>query len=436
MLVTLSGWSITGLQGTQMRVDLKYGEGSLLLELDTSAELVLPQTVDVHPDISAELLRVLENPIDSQPLSKMVAEANSISIVVNKIENIELVQNLLHHLLNSVETFSFNPDDITIIYPIGPNQRVPSSDIDDLLGSPESRGHSLILHNPRLKENLNLVGETPTNSTPVFVNERFLRADMKIGFGEIRPDVFAGATGGRMSVLPFVSGNKTIMRNAKLRTIQDFGPFVMTTPACVDMIEASQLCGLDFVANFVTDWQGNVASIYAGSPYSSWESGVDTAKSLARADFTRKADIAIVSAGGFPNDMSLYEAIDSVYVACEVTEHGGAIVLVAECSNEIGPKGFLRGVSEFSSEDEVSAASETGFEVGFEKAQFLWNVLSSRKLVICSRLRKSLVEERLHCTSVRDPREGLEVAQSMLASTKKIAVIHDGIRTVPYFKNH
>ncbi len=419
-----------------MRIDLRYGEGFLPLELSTSVETIVPQTIEVHSNVSAELLRALENPIDSPPLSKLVSNATSVSIVVNQIEHTELVRNLLQFLLNSVETFSYNPDDITIIYPLDSEQRITSSEIDDMLGSPESRGHSLVLHNPSSKENLNLVGETPSNSTPVLVNERFLGTDLKIGLGEIRPDVFVGATGGRMSVLPFVSGNRTITRNAKLRTTRAFGPFALTTPACVDMTEASKLSGLDFIANYVSDWQGSIAHIFAGNPYSSWESGVGTAKTLANADFTRRADIAIVSAGGFPYDRTLSEAIASIYAAYDVTENGGAIVLVAECSQGVGPKGLVRGISEFSSENEVSAASETGFEVGFDKAQFFWNVLTSRKLVICSQLRTSLVEERHGCTVVRNVQEGLEVARSMLASNKKIAVIPDGIRTVPYFRNH
>ena len=286
-----------------MRVDLRYGEGSLPIELDSSTENIVPRTVDVHPNTSAELLRVLEDPIDSPPLSKIVSEANSISIVVNRIEHPNLVQNMLHFLLNSVETFSFNPDDITILYAPNPEQRVSSYEIDEMLGSPESRGHSFVLHDSKSKD-LKLVGETPSHSTPVVINERFLCADVKIGLGEIRPDVFTGASGGRMSVLPYVSGDRTIRRNAKLRSVGDSSPFSISTPSCIDMIEASKLSGLDFIANYVADWQGNVAHIFAGNPYTSWETGVDAAEPLARAIFGRRADIAIVSAGGFPCDLT------------------------------------------------------------------------------------------------------------------------------------
>jgi nickel-dependent lactate racemase len=422
----------------EMRVDLRYGEGSLPLELSDrfSIEQILPQTVTEHPNIASELLRVLESPIDSLPFSQRVSEVDSIAIVVNRIERRELIEELLHSLLNSVETFSFNPDNVSIIYPITSGERILKTDVDDLLGNPESRGHLLILHKPDDKTSLKLVGETPTHSTPVHVNEGYLCADMKMGLGEIRPDVFYGATGGRMSVIPSVSGKRTIDRNAKLRATRDIGPFNMETPSCIDMLETSQLAGLDFIVNSVSDWQGNLAHIVAGDPYSSWRTGVDSAATLARADYSRRSDIAIVSAGGNPHDTTLYNAIDSLYPAYEATEHGGSIVLVAECGGDVGPRGFVHGMSEYSSEDEVLTAVETNFEIGMEKARFFWNVLSSRKIVICSRLRESLVEERLHCTAVKDPQEGLEAAQNMLVSSKKVAILNDGLRNTPKLSNH
>ncbi|MHA2234895.1 MAG: lactate racemase domain-containing protein [Candidatus Thorarchaeota archaeon] len=417
----------------RMRVDLPFGEGFLPLELDASAEYIAPPILDAHPNTSAELLRVIENPIDSPPLSKLVSDAKSVAIVVNKTEHTGLIRNLLHFLLTSVETFSLNKDDITIFYQIENEDMTTSSDVEMMLGFSESHDYSLVIHNPASSK-LKHVGETPSHSTPVSVNERFLSADLKIGLGGIRPDVFAGATGGRMSVLPHVSGNKTIRMNTKLRVTHDIGPFLMSTHSCIDMIEASELSGLDFIVNFVSDWHGNVAHIFAGNSSSAWESGVKSAEFLARSDFGHKADIAIVSAGGSHSDSTLYDAIDCVFAAAEVTENGGAIVLVAECTNGFGPKGFLRGVTDYTATRQVSIADVTGFEIGFEKAHYLRTILDTRRLVICSQLRRSLVEERFRSSAVRDTQEGIEVAKSFLASSNKIAVLPDGIRTVPHFR--
>ena len=420
-----------------MRVDLRYGEGSLPLELDhdLTIEQPLPKTVTKHPNALSELLRVQESPIDSLPLSERVSEVDSIAIVVNRLEHHKLIEEILFSLLNSIETFAFDPEIVSIVYPTQPGERVVKDEVDDLLGNPEARGHMLVLHRPENEADLNHIGETPRYSTPVYINEAFLCTDLKIGLGEIRPDVFYGATGGRMSVIPSVSGMRTINRNAKLRVGKTIGQFNMETPSCIDMLEIAQLAGLDFIINAVLDWQGNLAQVVAGEFHSSWKSGIESAFRLASADYTRKADIAIVSAGGNPLDNTLYDAIDSLYPALEVTEHGASIVLVAECSGDVGPKGFLHGMSEYSSEEEVLVASDTNFEFGMEKACFFWNVLNSRNVIICSKLRKSLVEEQFHCTAVRDPQEGFEAAQSLLASSKKVAILDDGSRTTPKLRN-
>jgi nickel-dependent lactate racemase len=420
-----------------MRVDLRYGDGFLPLELDSdlSIEQLVPKTVTKHPNALSELLRVQESPIDSPPLSERVSEVDSIAIVVNRFEHHKLIEDFLLSLLSSVETFAFDPDDISIIYPVLPGEQIMKDEVDDLLGNPEGRGHMLVLHRPEKEADLSHIGETPSYSTPVYVNEAFLCADLKIGLGEIRPDVFYGATGGRMSVIPNVSGIRTINRNAKLKVGKTIGQFMMETPSCIDMLEIAQIAGLDFIINTVLDWQGNLAQVVAGDSRSAWKSGIESAFHLASADYTKKADIVVVSAGGKPLDNTLYDAIDSLYPALEVTEHGASIVLVAECSDDVAPEGFLRGMSEHSSEEEVLIASDTGFELGMEKAYFFWNVLNSRNVIICSRLRESLVEERLHCTAVKDLQEGLEVAQSMLASSKKIAILNDGLRTTPRLRN-
>ena len=420
-----------------MRVDLRYGEGFLPLELDHdfTIEQPLPKTVTKHPNALSELLRVQESPIDSLPLSERVSEVDSIAIVVNRLEHHKLIEEILFSLLNSIETFAFDPEIVSIVYPAQPGERVVKDEVDALLGNPEARGHMLVLHRPENEADLNHIGETPRYSTPVYINEAFLCTDLKIGLGEIRPDVFYGATGGRMSVIPSVSGMRTINRNAKLRVGKTIGQFNMETPSCIDMLEIAQLAGLDFIINAVLDWQGNLAQVVAGEFHSSWKSGIESAFRLASADYTRKADIAIVSAGGNPLDNTLYDAIDSLYPALEVTEHGASIVLVAECSGDVGPKGFLHGMSEYSSEEEVLVASDTNFEFGMEKACFFWNVLNSRNVIICSKLRKSLVEEQFHCTAVRDPQEGFEAAQSLLASSKKVAILDDGSRTTPKLRN-
>ena len=268
----------------------------------------------------------------------------------------------------------------------------------------------MFIHGPNRDDNIQYVGDTPTHGTPLSLGKWFVEADLKIALSSIIPDAFTGATGGRMSIIPGISGSRTIARNLKLRTLENIGMFVNESPQNKDLEEACILSGLDLVVDAVLDWQDSIAEVVAGRPEAAWMQGLEIAKDLASIYPERRADIAVVSAGGWPADSTLYNAIDSLYTGYLATKHDGVIVLVTECANGLGPSGFVKGISDVESLQEMRIAFDTKFEVGMEKALFFWNVLESRRLIMCSRLRESLVTENLHCRNVRDPQEGLELA--------------------------
>ncbi|TFH08365.1 MAG: DUF2088 domain-containing protein [Candidatus Thorarchaeota archaeon] len=420
-----------------MRFDLCYGVGFLPLEIPERlpVDTLVPITVDERIDTERLINDALEKPLDSDPLSRFISGVGSVAIVVNGGYDDGLNTILLNAVLKYLRASISGPTCILHIVPMGFVHSVPQIDVSNQTDSPIREGYQQIIHRPNSTEALSFVGETPTHCTPVYVNKAFMDAELKIGIGTIRSDVFVGATGGRMSVLPYSSGIKSISRNYKLRATKSAGPFVTDSAACIDLEEASRLAGLDFIVNAIPDWKNNLSSVVAGDPYSAWESGLPLARSLTESFFHHKADIAIVSAGGALNDRTLYDAIDALNAGKESTEHGGVIVLVAECVEGPGPDGFIRGVSECNSIEDVSLLAETGFEIGMEKARFFVDILNSRKVIICSRMRESLITERFKSTAVKDPQEGYEVAKSSIVSSPRIAVIPNGIRTLPIMKN-
>ncbi|MHA1613571.1 MAG: lactate racemase domain-containing protein [Candidatus Thorarchaeota archaeon] len=420
-----------------MRFDLRYGDGSLPLELSgrLTVDTLLPRTVEGHIDDKHTIVESLEKPIDSSPFSQIASRASSAAIVVNGEQDTDLIPILLNAVLEYLQASLSSQTDISVIYPVEPQDTVTQSDILKKLGGPEKDIYQLVLHDSRVDEDLCFVGETPTHCTPVHVNKVFLDADVKIGIGTIRSDVFVGATGGRMSVLPYSSGVKSISRNSKLRATHSVGPFVTDSAVCIDLEEASRLANLDFILNAIPDWESNLNSIVSGEPYAAWKNGVLVAKKMTETIFHHKADIAIVSAGGSFSDLTLYDAVDALYAGRAATEHGGVIVLVAECAKGPGPDGFVRGVSECTSSDEVSVLAEIGFEIGMEKARFFWEILKSRKVIICSRVRESFIVEKFHCSAVKDPQEGYELARSMIVSKPRLAIIPNGSRILPIMKN-
>ncbi|MGY5870945.1 MAG: lactate racemase domain-containing protein [Candidatus Thorarchaeota archaeon] len=416
-----------------MRFDLRYGAGFLPLEITgrLTVDTLRPTVTEVPIDVERSIIESLERPIDSDSFSQILSRATSFAIVVNGHQDFELNSVLLNAVLENIRASISSDADISVFYPIDSHRSGHQLEISEEL----IKNHQLVLHDSKSQEDLSFVGETPTHCTPIFVNKMFMDAEVKIGIGTIRSDVFVSATGGRMSVLPHCSGIKSISRNSKLQATHPVGPFVSDSAVCTDLEEASRLACLDFIINTIPDWNGKLTGIVAGNPYTAWENGVSFAKNMTQSYFQHKADIAIVSAGGSLNDGTFYDAVDALHAGREVTDHGGVIVLVAECPEGPGPDGFVRGVSECNSSEEVSVLAETAFEIGMEKSRFFWDILNSRKVIVCSRMRESLVTERFHCASVRDPQEGFELAKSMIVSRPRLAVIPDGNRILPVMKN-
>ena len=416
-----------------VRIDLRYGAGSLPLEIPQrfAAELVTPRTIIEQRSLLQEVNRTLETPPDSGSLSEMMKNAKTVAVVVNSEQDIELNRRLLDILLDILGTSMTDPSNVTILFSSDADTHAKHRDIERMLGEPTAKGHHLLLHDAKEGEAVCYLGDTATHSTPVTINKTFAEADFRIGIGTIRCNVFVGATGGRMSVMPHVCGFKTIARSTRLQATHRVGPFMTDSAASLDMEEISRIANLDFILNAVPDWRDNIAAIIAGEPYKSWNRGVNVSRALTEIPMQHKADIAIVSPGGGLSDSSLFAAVDSLCAAHEATEYGGTILLIAECADGLGPIGFLNGVSKCKSASEVEIAAETGFEPGMEKSRFFWNILSSRSLIICSRLRESLVTEHFHGLAVRDPQEGLELARSQIVSAPRVAVIPQGNRTLP-----
>ncbi len=416
-----------------MRIDLQYGEGTLQLENMSLSiiEEIRPKDAVGFEDLKSEIDRVLISPLGTESLPSLIASDDTVAVVVEGSILHTKASVALDTVLSILIGKVVDPEQVSVIVSSNEEEPTDLAGWDRKLGSPTSRGFSLSIHGPRRDVQLRDIGTTPTHSVPIHVNKQFASADFKMGIGAIHQSTFTGATGGRTAVVPGVAGVKTRARHLKLIAQNHFGVFDTTTPACQNMAEASQMAGLNFIVNTVEDWRGIVAEVVAGDPTRSWEDGVSTATTLANVPQEHRFDIAIVSAGGHPGDVTLYTAMEALHSGLAATRHDGVIMLVAECSRGAGPEGFLKGVTDFTSEPEVLSIIESDFEIGMERALFLRRVLDSRRIIISSKLRSSLVEDNLGCVAVGDAQEGLEVARDMTKTRARIAAFANGGRTNP-----
>jgi nickel-dependent lactate racemase len=79
-------------------------------------------------------------------------------------------------------------------------------------------------------------------------------------------------------------------------------------PVHIDMTEAARLAKVDFIVNIVENKKGEIVKAFAGDLEQAFLEAVKLVEDMYRVTIDRRADIIVVSAGGHPADMNLYQA--------------------------------------------------------------------------------------------------------------------------------
>ncbi len=191
------------------------------------------------------------------------------------------------------------------------------------------------------------IGKTSFNNE-VYVNG-LTRERKVILTGGITPHLMAGFGGGRKSAVPGISSYETIQRNHLLaldpnaprsNSLIGLGS-VDTNPLNQDIKEACELLNPDFLINVTINDEGNLAEIFAGHWYNAWYKGTQWIKENYFVTVDKKADIIIISCGGYPKDINLYQACKTLFNTVNGLKAGGSLVFLTECSEGAGADSFF-----------------------------------------------------------------------------------------------
>ena len=101
------------------------------------------------------------------------------------------------------------------------------------------------------------------------------------------------------------------------------------------MEEAAKFSGLDFILNVILDSKKEIVAAVAGDFIEAHRKGAEIVDSMYKVP-VEPADAVIVSCGGFPKDINLFQAHKALDNATQAVKEGGSIILVAECAEGIG----------------------------------------------------------------------------------------------------
>jgi len=384
-------------------------------------------------DPKAEIKRALSQPIGTQRLNEIAKAGNKVAIVVDDATRATPSYLMILPLLDELNKAGVKDEDVTVIFGCGSHRPVNPEEKEKLLGK-EAIGRVKTINHDSKAEDQVFLGET-SHGTTVNVNKTFAEADVKILAGDINLHYYAGYGGGRKGVLPAVSSAKTIQQNHALLLHSKATTGVLDgNPVHEDMMEAAKLAKVDFILNIVTNSQKELVQAFAGDLEQAFLEGTKLVDEMYKVPIEQRANIVVVSAGGHPHDINLYQASKGMHNALEAVKRRGVIVLVAECPEGYGNEAFSEWMEKFTDLKRIEREIKRRFVLGGHKAYYLTKALQKVTIILVSVMPDCYAVNTFKMRTASALNDALRDAFEVAGKSAKVYVMPHGGDTLPEYK--
>jgi len=205
-------------------------------------------------------------------------------------------------------------------------------------------------------------------------------------------------------------------------------------PVHEDMMEAAKLAKINFILNIVTNSRQELVRAFAGDSEQAFYEGVKLVDEIYKVPIERRADIVVVSPGGHPFDVDLFQACKGVVSALEAVKRGGVIVLVAECPEGHGNDVFYEWMVKLKGLEEMERGIKRRFLFGGQKAYYLTKALQRVQIVLVSIMPDYQAVSVFRLKTARAINDGLRQAFNIAGENAKVWVMPQGNTTMPIMK--
>lgn len=413
-------------------VSLNYGTKKIVAEIpdrNYSGTLEVNEPSGIkNPE--AEILQCLRKPINCQPLSHIAHPGDSVAIIVNDHTRPSPTKTILPPVLEELKKVGTSKNNVNIIFGCGTHRKVKEQEAKNMLGEEIAEEIEWTSHDCEA-EDLVYLGTT-SRGTRVAINPLVAKADLKILTGDICYHFFAGYGGGRKSILPAVASKDAIIKNHSMITNPKSEIGVLEgNPIHEDMVEGAKIANPNIIVNTVQNTKKEVIGAFCGELESAFREGVKFLDERYRVK-SDKADIVIVSAGGYPKDIDLYQAYKAIHNALPVVNNNGIIIFVAECKEGAGNKVFEEWMKKYSTAEQMKKQLEQNFIMGAHKAYYLTKALQKAKIYMITKIPSKELEKIYGIIPVKSVEEALEDAFNTMKKEAKIKVIPYGSSILAY----
>ena len=371
----------------------EFGFGKEIQKVDIPGEIKVRELTankDIEfKAIDADVQFALENPIGSKRLKDIVKPGEKIAIITSDVTRPMPTYKVLPALIEELEAGGVKASDITLVFALGSHRKQTPEEHKRLAG--EYAYNKINVVDSDVDDCVHM--GTTANGTPVDITRVVAEADRKIALGNIEFHYFAGYSGGYKAIMPGVSTPAAIQSNHKLMIKpESCAGRLEGNPVREDIEEAGALCGLDFILNVVLDEHKNIVKVVCGDPIKAHREGAKFLDKLYTKEIDCGADIVIVSQGGAPKDLNLYQTQKALDNSKHAVKDGGIIILIGSCAEGYGEETFEDWMLNSESPDALVNKIRENFVLGGHKAAAIGMVLQRAEIYLVSDMDPELVK--------------------------------------------
>ena len=416
-----------------MDIQIPYAHSYLTVEIpdDVGVDIIKPPQTPAAPDPFGVVRAALDDLLGEVSWSDFV-EAKSVAIAVNDKTRPVPHQYLLPPLLERLNSLEIPDEAITFYIAVGTHPPMKPDEFPTILPEEILQRCRVVSHDSENDENLIHLGET-SRGTPVWANRGFVQSDRKIVIGNIEPHQFVGFSGGVKSAAIGLAGLETINHSHALMTHPDsqLGEYEANS-ARQDVEEIGRQIGVHLAVNAILNQDKQIVEVLAGDPVAVMRAGVPLSRQVCQVKVPQKYGLTIVSPGGHPKDINVYQSQKGLAHAARITHLGGTIILAAACPEgsgsthyedwAFGKKSYTEVIQTFLAE---------GFRIGPHKAFQIARDASRFRLMFYSEMGANLAG-RLLLNPVEDLQIAVDAALADLQPGERVGVLAHAASTIPY----
>ncbi|WP_425617298.1 nickel-dependent lactate racemase [Anatilimnocola sp. NA78] len=327
-----------------MRVKLEYGRTGLYADLpaDRVVRTLHYKDAPPLPDPIASLAEALAQPIGTQPLAEIAAGKRTCCIAICDITRPVPNELILRPLLATLEASGIQRQDILILVATGLHRESTPEEKLEMVGSEIVANYRVEDHRGQNRDEHTYLGESP-RGVPIWIDTRYVQADLKITIGLIEPHFMAGYSGGRKLICPGLAALETVKvwhGPAFLEHPKAESGSLDGNPVHEENTWIAQRAGCDFIVNVIIDALRRPLKFVAGDMLAAFAEGVAFCSQVVRDYLPEPVEIVVTSGAGYPLDTTFYQAVKGMNGALSIIKPGGTIILCASMSEGIGSPQF------------------------------------------------------------------------------------------------